>query len=156
MKKGAKSKSAAVTENFNPTKIGMDKEDELEARRQAALDGVDLGQEAEDVRSAHQMLEDMRWVYRMVNGRDKLKKLVEGDDRQFVGLVRELMKIEAALMAAQIRKEGPSVQDNRMVFVVLKGLEEEKKYTDIVDKDVDLKQIAAVMNPDGTEYGGVH
>ena len=115
-------------------------------------------QDADDLKSAYQMLQDMRWVYRNVHGRKKLKALVDSDDKQFVFMVKELMKIEASLMAARIRKnEEPSQTSQQNFFVVLKGLEDEKKYLDVgkVDKDVvdtvDMKQIQRAINPDLSE-----
>ena len=76
------------------------------------------------------------------------------DDKEFKFMVKELLKIEASLMAAKIRKEGDtespgSRQQN--FFVVLKGLEEEKKLLSdagVVDKTVDMKQIQRAINPD--------
>jgi hypothetical protein len=107
----------------------------------------------DDAKSAYKMLQDMRWVYRNVSGRRKLKELVEGDDKQFVFMVKELMRIEAALLSAKIRKTGEEGDGkvNQNFFVVLKGLEEDKKVLDLVSKDIDLKQISRATNPDGTE-----
>jgi hypothetical protein len=107
-------------------------------------------------KSAYEMLQDMRHVYKKVKGRDKLEKMINSDDRQFVFMVKELMKIEVALLTAKIRqKEDPQQQGNQTVFVVLKGLEDEKRFeTESVKAgSVDLKQISQVLNPDGTEYG---
>jgi hypothetical protein len=81
-----------------------------------------------NTKSAYNMLQDMRWVYKNVRGRDKLKKLVKSDDRQFVTLVKELMKIETALLTAKLRQEATikaqPVTENNQFFVVLKGLED--------------------------------
>ena len=106
-----------------------------------------------DDESAYQMLQDMRWVYRELKGREKLKKLVKGDDRQFVFMVKELMRIETALLAAKIRaKEEVGGRGGQMVFVVLKGLAEEEKVLKAMDNTIDMKQITNAMNPDGSEY----
>ena len=115
-------------------------------------------QDVDDLKSAYQMLQDMRWVYRNVQGRRKLKELVSGDDKQFVFMVKELMKIEASLMAARIRKnEEPKQSGQQNFFVVLKGLEDEKKYLNVgkMDKTVDMKQIQKAINPDLSEVYGV-
>jgi hypothetical protein len=60
------------------------------------------------------------------------------------------------LMTAKLRaKEDGSALANQMVFVVLKGLEEEKKIMsklDMGDGAIDMKQISAAINPDGSEY----
>jgi hypothetical protein len=114
--------------------------------------------DAEDEKSAYQMLSDLRYAYRNSKGaggavgKRRLVELMESDP-EFKFMVKELMKIESALLAAKIRtKEGPG-DTNQMVFVVLKGLEDEKKFE--ADGGVlDVKQIARAMNPDGSEYGG--
>lgn len=109
--------------------------------------------DVDDAKSAYKMLQDMRWVYRNVKGRSKLLDLVKGDDKQFVFMVKELMKIEAALLSAKIRKTGEEEggRANQNFFVVLKGLEEDKKVLEMVSSSIDIKQIARATNPDGTE-----
>lgn len=113
-------------------------------------------QDAADEKSAYQMLTDLRYAYRHskgANGAVGKRRLVElmESDPEFKFMVKELMKIESALLAAKIRSDkGPDMQANQMVFVVLKGLEEEKKFEQV--GDVDIKQIARAMNPDGSEY----
>ena len=120
---------------------------ELLARQQALAEGGEVSEE--EVAEAYKMLQDMRWVYRMVNGREKLKKLVEGNDRQFVAMVKELLKIESAIMTAKIRtKEERLGEGQKTVLVILKGLEEEKKYIDVTPTDVDTRQIAQMLNPE--------
>jgi len=151
---GTRPKDSAVTENFNQQKLNEDeRENELQARRQALLNGTG----GDDIDEAYRMLQDMRWVYRMVNGREKLKKLMESDDRQFVGMVRELLKIESAIMTTRIRAKEGLIEGQKTVFVILKGLEDEKKLGEVIDidSDVDSKQIAGILNPDGSEYGGL-
>lgn len=150
---GTRPKDSAVTENFNTKKVNEDeKENELTARRQALLDGDETG-----VDEAYRMLQDMRWVYRMVDGRDKLLKLIKDDDRQFVNMVRELLKIESAIMTTKIRAKEGLAEGQKTVFVILKGLEDEKKLGEVIDltSEVDTKQVAGVLNPDGSEYGGL-
>jgi hypothetical protein len=83
------------------------------------------GDEADDEKSAYQMLQDMRHVYASVKGRDKLQRLVKDDDKQFVFMVRELIRIESALMTARIKAKDEGQQQQQTVFVVLKGLEAE-------------------------------
>jgi len=117
---------------------------------------ADSKHEAEDEKSAYEMLQDMRWVYKKVKGREKLRDLIEGDDKEFKFMVKELLKIEASLLTAKIRsKDDPTAPANQMVFVVLKGLEDEKKITSQMDKGkgaIDMKQITHAINPDGSEY----
>ena len=119
----------------------------------APIENID----GDDEKSAHRMLADMRWVYRKVHGRRKLKELVESDDKQFVSMVKELMKIESALMTANIRKDGDVAvgggTGQQNFFVVLKGLEDDTKMVSaVLDKTVDMKQITRAMNPDENSY----
>lgn len=104
----------------------------------------------ENVDAAYQMLQDMRWVYRKVKGRKKLKQLIDDDDKQFVFMVKELMKIESQMISAKIRsKEDPG--GNQTVFVVLKGLAEEKQY-EVEDPLINMKQIQHVIQPEAGEF----
>ena len=145
---GNKPKDSEITDNFNPDKITGedDREMELLARQQALAEGGEVSEE--EVAEAYKMLQDMRWVYRMVNGREKLKKLVEGNDRQFVAMVKELLKIESSIMTAKIRSKEESREGQKTVLVILKGLEEEKQYIDVTPTDVDTRQIAQMLNPE--------
>jgi len=159
-KEGGVAKDQEIVDGFNPEKtIAPTRGDIKAGLAQVAEDEggkrkFDIDED--DDRSSAQMLKDMRWVYRNVKGRSKLKLLVEDDDKQFVFMVKELMKIEASILAAKIRKEGVGAEGgvNQNFFVVLKGLEEDKAILEQVDKTVDMKQIARAMNPDGTEFGG--
>lgn len=123
-----------------------------EAAEAAAKEGKKAVQE--DEQSAYQMLLDMRYVYKKVDGRKKLKTLIASDDKQFVFMVKELMKIEAQLMSAKIRaKEDLNGGAQQTVFVVLKGLEGMPKMLDVTpEDDVDHRQIAAALTPEGSEY----
>ena len=114
--------------------------------------------EAEDEKSAYQMLSDLRYAYRNSKGagravgKKRLVELMEADP-EFKFMVKELMKIESALLAAKIRTKETGGDTNQMVFVVLKGLEDEKKF-EADGGTLDVKQITRAMNPDGSEYGG--
>jgi len=113
----------------------------------------------EDEKSAHRMLQDLRYAYRNSvgpggsKGKRRLVELMEAD-AEFKFAVRELLKIEAALMAAKIRKEGGdgSGSVNQSFFVVLKGLETEMPVISQGDKTVDMKQITRAMSPDESSY----
>jgi hypothetical protein len=108
----------------------------------------------EDEKSAHKMLLDLRYAYRNSKGSDgkkgrqRLVSLMESDP-EFKFAVKELLKIESALLAARIRnkenEDGTKIGQQNF-FVVLKGLDDERKYL-ADDKTVDLKQIKHVMNP---------
>ena len=128
-------------------KIGLEKlaKDAVEAMEgTGSVPGDEV--DTDDDKSANQMLADMRWVYRKVKGRKRLKELIEGDDKQFVFMIKELMKIEAA----KIMKNKDDGSPNQTVFVVLKGLDEEKKY--LVDDAVNLKQVQHVIQPESGEF----
>ena len=123
-----------------------------EAAEAAAKEGKEVVQE--DEQSAYQMLLDMRYVYKKVDCRKKLKTLIASDDKQFVFMVKELMKIEAQLMSAKIRaKEDLNGGGQQTVFVVLKGLEDMPKVLDVTpEENIDQRQIAAALTPEGSEY----
>lgn len=114
-----------------------------------------------DDRSANQMLQDLRYAYRNAKnesgkkGRARLMELMKSDT-EFKFAMKELIKVEVGLMQAKMRaKEDNSGAANQMVFVVLKGLEEEKKITsklNMGDGAIDVKQISVALNPDGTDY----
>lgn len=120
----------------------------------------------DDVKSAYQMLQDMRWVYKNVKGRQRLKELC-ADDKQFLFMVKELMKIEAGLMSAKIkRNEDGEGGGQTTVFVVMKGLVDDipaapkskARVIDVGDNDgdgdqeVDFKQIEHMLNPESPPY----
>lgn len=115
---------------------------QVEATTPEDVIGPDPEEESDD-KSANEMLADMRWVYRKVQGRRRLKALIESDDKQFVFMVKELMKIEAAKIL-KTKDDGSVCQT---VFVVLKGLEEEKKY-EVDDPLINMKQVQHVIQPE--------
>jgi hypothetical protein len=175
---GFKPKDHVITEGFNTEKKGGLTRAEIakanraaaaargratkEANSQATFDlGLEPGKDgkpknapSENVEDAStRMLNDMRHVYKKLDGRSKLEKLMKSD-REFLFMIKELMKIESAQLTAKIRaKEEIGGKGDRMVFVVLKGLEDEKPIRDMIEGPRDLKQ-SFVMNPDGSEYEG--
>jgi len=111
----------------------------------------------EDAKSAYQMLEHLRYAYRNSKsdtgrkGKMRLVELME-KDAEFKFMIRELVKVEASLLASKIKaKEGPDSIANNMVFVVLKGLEEEKTVMKQIE-GVDMKQVTDALNPDAVRY----
>ena len=148
LKTGRKAKGTEITDN--PSLVSKNKG----GRPSKAQEDAKLAEMEEEYskKSANQMLNDMRWIYRAVDGRKKLKKLVQDDDKQFVIMVKELMKIEASLLTAQIRKDGEiGGVGPQNFFVVLKGLEE-VSVKGVVDKTVDMKQIQEALNPNAQKY----
>lgn len=118
--------------------------------------------ESDDTKSAQDMLQHMRYAYKHSvgptgkKGRARLVELME-TDVEFKFAMKELLKIEAALLTAKIRKEGGDGQGNggqQNFFVVLKGLEADKSIVSAMqtDKTVDMKQIQQAMNPEEGAY----
>lgn len=129
-----------------------------ELKKETAGETQGTSRNSPDEPSAYQMLQDMRYVYRKVKGRKKLAELIEADDKQFVFMVKELMKIESQLMSAKIRaREDLNGTAQQTVFVVLKGLEDGPQILDVTpggDEEIDHRQIAAALTPEGAEYEG--
>jgi hypothetical protein len=125
-------------------------------------DVADDAGDIDDLKAAQQMLQDLRYAYRNSVGADgkrgkqRLVALMESD-AEFKFVVKELLKIEASLMAAQSRKEGSTGESgNQCVFVILKGLETDKEILGLTSETsgLDIKQIQHALNPDGSEYDG--
>jgi len=173
-KPGRKAKDVSITDGFNPEKkltpqekraIKQQKEllaaarkkvKEMKAQKSGSDDDPDDddGKNPSSENDAYQMLEDMRWVYRRVGGREKLRKFIKKNDKAFELMVKELMKIESAMKQAQIKKDGggPGGSGNQSVFVVLKGLEEEQKVMMVVpgadgQSQIDIRSMASVLKP---------
>ena len=103
-------------------------------------------EEDDDTASAHQMLEDMRWVYKQLKGRNKLQILM-ANDKEFMALVKELMKAEVSILTNKMKaRDGGNKQG---FLVILKGLEEERPILDAIEKNkaIDVRQIERAMNP---------
>ncbi len=85
-------------------------------------------------------------------GKQRLVELMESDT-EFKFVVKELMKIESALMSAKARKnEEPGGVGQQNFFVILKGLEDEKKFLPVGDKTVDMRQITQAISPEENSY----
>ena len=92
------------------------------------------------------LMSDMRWVYKQLRGRDKLLELMD-NDKEFLVLVKELMKLEAAYLTNKLKNRGSRTGGG--FLVVLKGLEGDNKLVADMKKDktIDLKQIERALNP---------
>jgi hypothetical protein len=108
--------------------------------------------ESDDLKSAYRMLKDLRYAFQNSKGRDgkkgrqRLVSMME-TDAEFKFMIKELVRIETALLSAKIRtKEDPASQTNNMVFVILKGLEDEHKVMKQIE-GIDMKQIDNALNP---------
>ena len=97
-------------------------------------------------RFAEDLMADMRYVYKQLGGRTKLRDLMTGD-KEFIGLVKELMKVEAAYLAKKLGLKND--QQPQGFLVVLKGLEGDDKLVKDMrnNKAIDFKQIERAMNP---------
>ena len=158
MKEGRKEKDAVIKEGFNPDKIGgmsktaiakMEREERKALKdankvstpnSEADLLRLALGEEDD---SSYNMLLDMRWAYKKVKGRKKLLKLIKDDDKQFVVMVKELIRLESVLLTAKLRKDGDG-SEKQAVFVVLKGLE---KPPEGCSDGIDIPQITKAISP---------
>lgn len=125
---GTVPKDSAIANGFNPDKlITPSKQDIKDAL--ASL-GAPVPSTDAEVRQVLEMLSDMRFVYKKLGGRKKLQKMLKEDDKLYVAMVKELLKIESALMAVQLRKPetgGNGGEGRQNFFVVIKGLEQEKR-----------------------------
>ena len=171
---GRPTKDAPISDAFNPVKkLGRqdiaafrrarDAEQRKEREELALIsrknakeadEGVDTEKDLDDEKSAYQMLQDLRYGYRNSvgpggkKGKQRLVELMESDT-EFKFVVKELMKIESALMSAKARKnEEPGGIGQQNFFVILKGLEDEKKFLPVGDKTVDMRQITQAINPE--------
>jgi hypothetical protein len=99
----------------------------------------------DDEVSAQKMLADMRWVYKTLDGREKLKAMMAGD-KEFMAMVKELMKAEISILTNKAKAGGSGRQG---FFVILKGLEEEKPIVQALEQNqvIDIRQIERAINP---------
>jgi len=127
----------------------------LEGKPLPAPEAQEPEDESDDIKSAYRMLKDLRYAFQNSRGKDgkkgrqRLVSMMEMD-AEFKFMIKELVRIETALLSAKIRtKDDPAGQTNNMVFVVLKGLEDEKKVMASMG-NIDMKQIDNALNPNAT------
>ena len=107
----------------------------------------DLSQLLEDDKAfTYKMLADMRGAYSKAGGARKLSKLIKSDDKLLMAMVKELMKVEASLLATEIRNKEAG-NGGKTVFVILKGLQTEADVIKEVEGELDMVQIADAVNP---------
>lgn len=154
--KGLPPKSAIFDDNFNPIKtIEPSRSDIREAQEILSLDDAEeiLGLDDRDELAVSQaMLDDMRHVYKTMGGRTKLYELIQGNDAQFLNMIKELIKVETSLLTAKMRKgiSGDGGNGRQNFFVVLKGLDDPTAILDDPNTDsadIDYKQIEHALNP---------
>jgi hypothetical protein len=153
---GRKTKDREITDNFNPNKRGNLSKRELRKVRKSAEDSLpdipDIETDVEDLldNDSFQMLKDMREAYKSVDGRKRLKEMI-ANDKDFSSMVKELLKIEAAILSAKMKgKDNGITGGSAAVFVIIKGLEDEarvKKAIKLTDTGVDLEQVMNALDP---------
>lgn len=102
-----------------------------------------------------QLLDDMRWVYKEVGGRRRLEKFIRENPKAFELMVKELMKLESQIMLGELKKGEALDGGPQNFFVVLKGLEDEKRYPINMGGEgpaVDMRSVAKILSPDGSTY----
>jgi hypothetical protein len=132
------------------------KEAEIKQKLSEKLGKVDVQAElnVEEKSLATVMLNDMRWVYKQINGRKRLKDMVDTDDKQFAFLVKELIKFEVA-EAEKGRGIGGEGGQGMAAFVVIRGLNDEITLGAMMGDQKNVisnQRIAITMtNPDGSD-----
>lgn len=132
---------------------------EAEVRAEVEAEKGALKDLGDDGKSAKRMLDDLRYAYRHTVGNDGLKgrqRLTElmKNDSEFKYFVKELMKIEVALMTAEAKKPnaaGTNIGGQQNFFVVLKGLEV-AEVGGSADNTVDMRQIQNILDPEHRVY----
>jgi hypothetical protein len=157
---GRKTKDREITDNFNPNKRGNLSPRQLRKVQKQAKANNDLpdisslddmiNSNDDDTNSAFQMLKDMRAAYKSVDGRARLKTMI-GNDKDFSSMVKELLKVESAILSAKMKEKGDGIGNgSAAVFVIIKGLEDEKRVKEAIkltDTGVDLEQVMDALNP---------
>lgn len=104
----------------------------------------------EDLKFFSQLASDLRYVYQKSNGKKRLLELAKSDNRFLIAMVKEMLKVEAAMNAAKMKYHNPD-EGEKVVFVVLRGLEDEKKLKQKVEEiegEIDHEQIGKVLAMD--------
>lgn len=146
---GRKTKDREITNNFNPNKRGNLSKKELNSLPgipdiedvERLLDGADF---------SFQVLKDLREAYASVDPKKKLKELIK-TDKDFADVVKNLLRVETALLATKMKEKDNGITGgSAAVFVIIKGLEDEKrvdKAIKLTDTGVDLEQVMNALNP---------
>lgn len=158
---GRKTKDREITNNFNPDKRGNLSRRELNKVKKSVkkssffsdipdIEDVDGLLDGDSV--SFQILKDMREAYISSNGKNKLKNMVK-NDKDFAVVVKELLKVESALLSAKMKRDGDGdgrTGNSVAVFVIIKGLEDEQrvdKAIKLTDTGVDLEQVMNALDP---------
>ena len=143
-KVGRASKDSEILDNFNGIKENnLSKKEEKQAMSQSEAEELSiLGNDDE----AYKLLKDMRWIYRTVGGRRKLKKLMKEDDKQFITMMKEMFKMESAIMASKLKRGDGMGGGDPSYFVILKGLHDTPVAEQTTD-GLDTRQIEHAINP---------
>jgi len=144
-KKGKPTKDSEILDNFNMTKENnLSRKEEKLAMSQSETEELNiLGNDDE----AYKLLKDMRWIYRTMGGRRKMKKMMKEDDKQFIAMMKEMFKMESSIMAAKLKKGDGFGGGDPSYFVILKGLYDTPQAGTAEDSEVDSRQIERAINP---------
>ena len=156
---GRRTKDREITDNFNRDKKGNLSPRQLRKVQKQSNANNDLPDISDlddiinsdgDDNFAFQMLRDMRDAYKSVNGKKKLMELV-ANDKDFSSMVKELLKVESAILSAKMKEKDNGIgSGSAAVFVIIKGLEDEKRVKEAIkltDTGVDLEQVMNALNP---------
>jgi hypothetical protein len=156
---GRKTKDKEITDNFNREKKGNLSQRQLKKVQKQAKANNELPDISDldaiinsddDDNFAFQMLRDMREAYKSVNGKQKLMDLV-ANNKDFSSMVKELLKVESAILSAKMKEKDNGITGgSAAVFVIIKGLEDEKRVKEAIkltDTGVDLEQVMNALNP---------
>jgi hypothetical protein len=115
--------------------------------------------EPDDPGFSSKMWSDLRAAYRSVSGKNKLITMMR-DDKNFQMLFKELMKMEAVKLAAEMRSRDQGNQAG--FFVILKGLEDDvatiarlKAEREAKKGAIDLAQVSHMLDPEAGKYEAV-
>lgn len=129
-------------------KIEKDRE-KLRGLKKKAGYAEDEGPTNGDGKEISTMLRDMWQIYRMSGGMARLKEVMK-DPKEFRAMAREMLKVEATVST---RKRMEESQAGQVVYVILKGLQQE---TDVMlgSATPEVKRAIAMTDPSGGEYHG--
>lgn len=155
---GDPTKSTIAADNFNSEKLIQPSPSDLKRARDILdlpddieKEDSELADIFENDEDAIAMLNDIRYIYKHAGGRKKLMGMAKSDNKNFVALIKELVKVETAILTAKVRKNsnnGPMGGDRQNFFVVLKGLHNDKVVVDAMENDsIDYEQIERALNP---------
>lgn len=89
----------------------------------------------------YKMISDMRAVLGDLDVKKRLRELAQSDDKMFVFMVKEMMAYERTL------KEKDTSEGGQGFFVVIRGLEDEKRVAEKIGNIVTTDRVSIMMTP---------